>query len=123
MTSSANIRGVVDVNSGGLSLWFEDQKNRPDAWQMRRYKHLPEAIEKPYWHDDAFAEVSVRLDALGYSVESETRTDSYVSSSYPANTGGGFGQLSRTITRRVPSIHVIYRRRATDRPLKSAGRN
>jgi len=24
--------------------------------------------------------------------------------------GGGFGQLTRTVTRRVPSIHVIYRR-------------
>jgi hypothetical protein len=113
----------VDVNSGGLGLWFEDHVNRLDAWRMRRHKHLPEAIEKPYWHDDAFADDAVRLEALGYSVESETHTDGYVSSSYPANTGGGFGQLSRTITRRVPSIHVMYRRRATDRPLKSAGRN
>jgi hypothetical protein len=113
----------MDVNSGGLGLWFEDRMNQLDGWRMRRDKHLPEAIEKPYWHDDAFAEDSVRLAALGYSVESETHNDSYVSSSYPANTGGGFGQLTRTITRRVPSIHVTYRRRATGQPLKSARRS
>jgi hypothetical protein len=113
----------MDVNSGGLGLWFEDRMNRLDGWRMRRDKHLPDAIEKPYWHDDAFAEDSVRLAALGYSVESETHNDSYVSSSYPANTGGGFGQLTRTITRRVPSIHVTYRRRATGQPLKSARRS
>ena len=111
------------MNSGGPGLWFENQMNRLDAWLMRRRKHLPETIDKPYWHDDAFAEDSVRLEALGYSVESETHNDAYVSSSYPANTGGGFGQLTRTITRRVPSIHVTYRRRAMDRPRKSAGRN
>jgi hypothetical protein len=106
--------GVVDVNSGGAGLWFEDRMNRLDAWRMRRRGHLPEAIEKPYWRDDAFAEDSVRLKGLGYSVESETHNDGYVSSTYPANTGGGFGQLSRTIVRRVPSIHVTYRRRYTE---------
>jgi hypothetical protein len=99
----------VNANSGGLGLWFEDQTNRLDAWRMRRRKHLPETIEKPYWNDDAFAEDSVRLEALGYRVESATHNDDYVSSSYPANTGGGFGQLTRTITRRVPSRHVTYR--------------
>jgi hypothetical protein len=92
----------VDVNSGGLGLWFENQMNRLDASRIRRLKQFPEAIERPYWNDDAFAEDSVRLEALGYSVESETHTDGYVNSSYPANTGGGFGQLTRTITRARP---------------------
>jgi hypothetical protein len=90
--------------------WFEDYVNQIDARRMRRRKHLPESIEKPYWHSDAFAKDSARLEALGYAVESEVDNDAYVSSTYPANTGGGFGQLSRTVTRRVPSIHVTYRR-------------
>lgn len=111
------------MNSGGLGVWFENQMNRLDAWRMRRLKQFPEAIERPYWHDDAFARDSVRLEAVGYSVESETHSDGYVSSSYPANTGGGFGQLTRTITRRVPSIHVTYRRRLTDRPDKAGQRS
>ena len=88
--------------------------NQLDALRLRRSRHLPELIEKPYWHNDAFARDSTRLEALGYSVESEADNDAFVSSTYPANTGGGFGQLSRTITRRVPSIHVTYRRGAAD---------
>lgn len=84
--------------------------NQVDARRMRRRRHLPEAIEKPYWHDDAFARDSARLEALGYAVESEVDNDAHVNSTYPANTGGGLGQLSRTITRRVPSMHVTYRR-------------
>lgn len=84
--------------------------NQIDAIRLRRRKELPEFIEKPYWHRDAFSKNSARLGALGYAVESEADSDAYVSSTYPANTGGGFGQLSRTVTRRVPSIHVTYRR-------------
>lgn len=84
--------------------------NQLDALRLRRRKGLPESIEKPYWRNEAFAADSARLEALGYTVESETDNDSFVSSTYPANTGGGFGQLSRTVTRRVPSIHVTYRR-------------
>ena len=82
---------------------------------MRRRKQLPASIEKPYWNKDAFAKDSSRLEALGYSVESEAENDSHVSSTYPANTGGGFGHLSRTVTRRVPSIHVTYRRQLQTR--------
>ena len=84
--------------------------NQLDALRLRRRKAPPESIEKPYWHRAAFAADSARLEALGYEIESESDNASYVSSTYPANTGGGFGQLSRTITRRVPSIHVTYRR-------------
>lgn len=84
--------------------------NQIDAIRLRRRKKLPEFIEKPYWHRDAFSNNLARLGALGYAVESEADSDAYVSSTYPANTGGGFGQLSRTVTRRVPSIHVTYRR-------------
>jgi hypothetical protein len=83
--------------------------NQVGTRRMRHRKHLPKSIEKPYWHNDAFAKDSARLEALGYVVESEVGNDAYVSSTYPANTGGGFGQLSRTVTRRVPSIHVKYR--------------
>jgi hypothetical protein len=96
---------VVSVGS-----WLEDYVNQIDARRIRRRRHLPESIEKPYWDSDAFAKDSARLEALGYAVESEVDNDAYVSSTYPANTGGGFGQLSRTVTRRVPSIHVTYRR-------------
>jgi hypothetical protein len=96
--------------TGSLGLWFEDQVNRVDARRMRRRKHLPQTIERPYWHNDAFARDSVRLEALGYAVESEADNARFVTATYPANTGGGFGQLSRTVTRRVPSIHVTYRR-------------
>jgi hypothetical protein len=84
--------------------------NQADARRMRRRKHLPATIEKPYWHNDAFARDSARLEALGYSVESEADNARFVSATYPANTGGGFGQLTRTVTRRVPSIHVTYHR-------------
>jgi hypothetical protein len=93
-----------------VGSWFEDCANQMDARRLRRHKPLPESVEKPYWHSDAFAKDSARLQALGYAVESEVDNDAYVSSTYPANTGGGFGQLSRTVTRRVPSIHVTYRR-------------
>jgi hypothetical protein len=102
------------MSSGSLGLWFEDRMNRLDARRIVRRMHLPESIEKAYWHNDAFARDSARLEALGYAVESEADNDSYVSATYPANTGGGFGQLTRTVTRRVPSIHVTYRRAAAD---------
>jgi hypothetical protein len=95
-----------------MGLWFEDRMNQLDARRMRRRRQLPESIEKPYWHNDAFARDSVRLEALGYAVESEADNDAYVSATYLANTGGGFGQLTRTVSRRVPSIHVTYRREA-----------
>ena len=97
--------GVVSIGS-----WVEDCVNLVNERRMHHRKDLPESIEKPYWHNDAFAKDSARLEALGYAVESEVRNDAYVNSTYPANTGGGFGQLSRTVTRRVPSIHVTYRR-------------
>jgi hypothetical protein len=93
-----------------IGSWFEDFVNQMGEQRMRRRKRLPESIEKPYWTKDAFARDSARLEALGYAVESEADNASYVSSTYPANTGGGFGQLSRTVTRRIPSIHVTYRR-------------
>lgn len=96
---------------------IEDFLNQVDALRMRRRKNLPESFEKPYWHSDAFAKDLARLEAFGYTVESEADNDAYISSTYPANTGGFFGQTSRTVTRRVPSIHVMYRRVAdTDRP-------
>ncbi len=76
---------------------------------MRGRKLHPASIEKAYWHNDAFARDSARLERLGYRVESEADNDSFISATYPANTGGGFGQLTRTITRRVPSIHATYR--------------
>jgi hypothetical protein len=100
------------MSSGKVGLWFEDRMNELGARRMRHRKDLPESFEKPYWHNDAFTRDSARLQALGYSVESESENAAYVSSTYPANTGGGFGQLTRTVTRRVPSIHVIYRRGA-----------
>jgi hypothetical protein len=93
-----------------IASWFEDYVNQVGERRMRRRKQFPESIEKPYWTNEAFARDSARLEALGYAVDSEADNAPYVSSTYPANTGGGFGQLSRTVTRRVPSRHVTYRR-------------
>ncbi len=93
-----------------IGSWFEDCVNRVDARRMRHRKRLPGSIEKPYWHSDAFVRDSARLEALGYAVDSEVDNSAFVNATYPANTGGGFGQLSRTVTRRVPSMHVTYRR-------------
>jgi len=98
------------VSTGSVGLWFEDRLNQLAARRMRARKQLPDSIERAYWHNDAFARDSARLEILGYAVESEADNESFVSATYPANTGGGFGQLSRTVTRRVPSIHVTYRR-------------
>ena len=92
---ATSLWGVV-----GIGSWLEDYANQVDARRLRRRKHLPESIEKPYWHKDAFAKDSARLEALGYLVESEADNDAYVSSTYPANTGGGFGQLSGVDSRR-----------------------
>jgi hypothetical protein len=100
------------MNGSRFGLWFEDRMNQLDARRMRRHGQLPASIEKPYWREDAFARDSARMEALGYVVDTEADNDSYVSATYPANTGGGFGQLTRTVSRRVPSIHVTYRREA-----------
>jgi len=98
------------VSAGSVGFWFEDQLNQLESQRMRRRNQLPASIKKAYWHDDAFARDSARLENLGYVVESEADNEPFVSATYPANTGGGFGQQSRTVTRRVPSIHVTYRR-------------
>lgn len=98
------------MSTGSIGLWFEDRLNQPDAWRMRQRKRLPTTIERAYSHNDAFARDSARLERLGYAVESEADNESIASATYPANTGGGFGQLSRTVTRRVPSIHATYGR-------------
>ena len=98
------------MTAGSVGLWFEDRLNQLDAWRMRGRKPLPATIEKAYWHNDAFARDSARLERFGYSLVSEADNDPFVSATYPANTGGGFGQLTRTVTRRVPSIHATYRR-------------
>ena len=98
------------MSTGSLGLWFEERLNQLDAWRLRRRKHRPSLIEKAYWHNDAFARDLARLERLGYEVELEADNESFVSATYPANTGEGFGQLTRTIARRVPSIHATYRR-------------
>ncbi|MFZ0130805.1 MAG: hypothetical protein WB808_12725 [Candidatus Dormiibacterota bacterium] len=53
------------MSSGGVGLWFEDHINQLDARRLRFRKQLPESLEKPYWHDDAFAKDAARLEALG----------------------------------------------------------
>ncbi len=98
--------------SDRVGLWFEDWMNQRAVRRMIHRRRYPPTIERPYWHNGAFAKDSARLEALGYSVTSETDNAAYLSSTLPANTGGGFGQLSRTVSRRVPSIHVVYHRPA-----------
>jgi hypothetical protein len=91
-----------------FGVWFRDLLNARDARRLSHQDARPETVEKAYWHDTEFARDSTRLAALGYAVASEVDNDPYVSTTLPADTGGVMGHLSRTVRRRVPSIHVIY---------------
>ncbi len=95
-----------------LGIWFRDRLNARDARRLSHSAKRPETVEKAYWHDTEFTRDSARLAALGYVVASEVDNDPYVSSTLPADTGGVMGHLSRTVRRRVPSIHVIYQHEA-----------
>ncbi len=91
-----------------FGIWFRDRLNARDARGLSHRATRPETVERAYWHATEFERDEPRLAALGYAVASEVENDPYVSSTVPANTGGVMGHLSRTVRRRVPSIHVIY---------------
>jgi hypothetical protein len=99
---------VTALSVDTFGVWFRDRLNARDARRLSHRATRPDTVEKAYWHDTEFTRDSIRLEALGYEVASEVENDPYVSTTIPANTGGVMGHLSRTITRRVPSIHVIY---------------
>lgn len=96
-----------------FGVWFRDWLNARDARRLSHEAVRPDTVERAYWHDTEFTRDSIRLEALGYAVASEVENDPYVSTTIPADTGGVMGHLSRTVTRRVPSIHVIYQHGAT----------
>lgn len=96
-----------------FGVWFRDWLNARDARRLSHRAVRPDTVEKAYWHDTEFTRDSTRLAALGYEVASEVENDAYVSTTIPANTGGVMAHLSRTVTRRVPSIHVIYQHEAS----------
>jgi hypothetical protein len=95
-----------------FGIWLRDWLNARDARKLSCAASPPATVEKAYWHETEYARDSTRLEALGYEVASEVASDPYVTATLPADTGGVMGHLSRTVRRRVPSIHVIYQRAA-----------
>jgi hypothetical protein len=93
-----------------FGIWFRDWLNARDVRKLSRAASPPPTVEKAYWHETEYSRDSTRLGALGSEVASEVASDPYVSATLPADTGGVMGHLSRTVRRRVPSIHVIYQR-------------
>lgn len=107
---AAATREATVMKVEAFGVWFRDRLNARDARKLSRQSLPPPTVEKAYWHETEFARDSTRLGALGYEVASEVANDPYVSATLPADTGGVMGHLSRTVRRRVPSIHVIYQR-------------
>ena len=97
--------------------WFsgriQDWLNARDVRRMVRRQSFPESIERTYWNDGEFTRDAARLRAAGYEATSESESDPVVSSTIPAGGGGVMGNLDHTVERRVPSLHVIYRRTQT----------
>jgi hypothetical protein len=108
-----------DMTVDTFGVWFRDRLNARDARSLSHQANRPETVERAYWHDTEFERDEPRLAALGYAVASEVENDPFVSATLPAVAGGVMGQLSRTIRRRVPSIHVIYQRATAATPISS----
>ena len=96
-----------------LGITLRDWLNARDVRRMTRRRQFPETLERAYWDRTEYSNDSARLEAIGYVVASETDNDPYVRAEIPAASGGVNGILSRTVARRVPDIHVIYRRQAS----------
>ena len=95
---------------GRVGIAVRDWLNARDTRRMSRRRQFPETLERAYWDRIEYSKDSARLEAIGYVVASETDNDPYVRAEIPAAGGGVDGILSRTISRRVPDIHLIYRR-------------
>jgi hypothetical protein len=79
---------------------------------MVRRQEFPETIRRHYWDRAEYGRDEAALLALGYMPVQKDVNDPLVSSpTIPAATNGLFGNLDRTVQRRVPAIHVLYRRR------------
>ena len=92
---------------GSIRDWLDTHDRR----RMLRRQQFPETIQRHYWDRAEYAKDATELKALGYVQASRDQNDPYVSATFPAGTGGGFGNLDQTVRRRIPSIHVLYRRR------------
>src|SRR5438309_1296389 len=95
----------------GAASWLRDGLNAAATRRMVRLHQFPDTIERSYWHGWEYARDAARLERLGYDVESEADNDPYVTATLPAAAGGTMGLLSRVVQRRVPTIHVVFRRR------------
>ena len=101
---------------GRLGIAFRDWLNARDVRRMTRRRQFPDTLERAYWDRTEYSKDSARLEAVGYVVASETDNEPYLSAEIPAAGGGVGGMLKRRISRRVPDIHVIYRRHVAGGP-------
>ena len=76
----------------------------------RVFRRFPPTLRRGYWSAEEFRRDAARLQRLGYDVESHSETPDSVTSVLPAAAGGVTGHLDQTVERRIPSIHVVYRR-------------
>jgi hypothetical protein len=102
---------VTTVYRGGNTLDlggpFRDRALARAARKLISDGTYPDTIEREYWRASDYVRDSQRLVALGYAVTSESVTAPYITH-HIAGRGGG-----RTIRRRVPMCHIVYRRRPT----------
>lgn len=95
-----------------VGAWLRDAVNALDVAARRIFRWLPQTLRRGYWSGDEFRRDAARLARLGYEVESHTETSDSVTSVLPAVAGGVTGHLDQSVERTLPSIHVVYRRRA-----------
>ena len=75
------------------------------ARKLVRTGSYPDVIERTYWSARDYVRDSQRLQALGYSVATETMTGPHIVHHVPGRGGG------RDIRRQVPLCRVTYDRR------------
>lgn len=89
---------------------LRDFVNVLDFARRRIFHRFPPTLRRAYWSADEFRRDTDRLARLGYELESQTETPGSVTSVLPAVAGGVTGHLDQSVERRIPSIHVVYRR-------------
>jgi hypothetical protein len=92
---------------------FRDWLNARSVRRMLRSQAFPETLERHYWDGQEYGKDAAGLEALGYVPFSRTENEPYVGATLPAASNGVSGHLDRPVRRRVPSIHVLYRRAVT----------
>jgi len=98
--------GTVYRAGNTVDLWapFRDRSLARAARKLARNETSPETLERTYWRARDYVRDSARLQALGYSVTTESVTGPFIVHHVPGRGGG------RTIRRRVPVCHVTYER-------------